>query len=383
MGYVGISLSILISQKHKVIGVDINQEKIKLINKKVSPISDPEVEKYLKNENLNFSATTDLKEAINDTDFFIICTPTNYSSVSGTFDTSSVEDVVEVINTHNKKTPIVIKSTLPLGFTRKIRSKFNRENIFFSPEFLREDKALYDNFFPSRIIVGDNSNDAKDFANILSDCSKFKSNELPVLFMSSEEAESVKLFSNTYLAMRVSFFNELDSFSEIHNLSSKNIIEGVGHDSRIGNHYNNPSFGYGGYCLPKDTKQLLENFKMVPNNLIQAIVDSNKTRKKFIIQSILDKSCRSIGIYRLVMKKGGDNFRDSAIIDIIKAIRKEDIKIFIYEPLIKANEFEGIEVMNELDTFIANSDLIIANRMSNDLENVKSKTYTRDIFGNN
>ena len=383
-GYVGLSLAVLISQKYEVIAFDVDSEKINLINKKKSFIKDKDLEKYLKKKDLKLQATRNREEAYANSEFIVIATPTNYNMYTGEFDTSSVEKVISDCMKFKKNSSIIIKSTVPLGFTDLMRNKFKKDDIYFSPEFLRESKSLHDNLYPSRIIVGGKSKNAKKFAEILINCAhNSSSNNIPVLYMESSEAEAVKLFSNTYLAMRVSFFNELDSFSEIQNLSSKKIIEGISLDPRIGNYYNNPSFGYGGYCLPKDTKQLLDNFANIPNNIIKAVVESNKTRKNFIVNSIKDKFPKVVGVYRLIMKKGSDNFRESAILDIINKLKKEKISIIVYEPLLKVKFMDEIEVIKDLSDFISKSDLIIANRISKDLDKVRKKVYSRDIFQEN
>ncbi len=380
-GYVGLSLAVLISQKHDVTLLDIDNDKVNKINSKISPIKDSEIEKFLSNKKLKLVATTNAEEVYKNKDFIIIATPTNYDAKVGTFDTSSVEDVICHAVKTNLETSIIIKSTVPLGFTDRMREKFKTNNIYFSPEFLREGKALHDNLYPSRIIVGDTSDTAKEFADLLSECSNLDQ-EVKKLFMKPAEAEAVKLFANTYLAMRVSYFNELDSFSQIHKLSSLNIIKGVSSDPRIGNYYNNPSFGYGGYCLPKDTKQLLKNFDKIPNNIIRAIIESNETRKKFIADIITKDNPKSVGVYRLVMKSESDNFRETAVFDVIKKLQEQNINIILFEPEINRS-FEGMTLINELETFITKSDIIIANRMSNDLVSVRHKVFTRDIFGEN
>ena len=382
-GYVGLSLSLLISRKYDVIALDIKQDRVDSINNRISPIKEKDLEKALKNSNSKLSATSKKKEAYSNADYIIIATPTNYDSNSGAFDTSSVESVIQDIADINSKAIIVIKSTIPIGFTNKIKEKFNKLNIFFSPEFLRENMALYDNLYPSRIVIGSKSSEAKTFSKILVDCSKKEKIDIPILFTSSKEAEAVKLFANTYLAMRVAFFNELDSFSEFYELDSKNIIEGLALDDRIGNFYNNPSFGYGGYCLPKDTQQLLQNFKDVPNEIITSVVKANTTRKNFIVNSILRKNVKKVGIYRLIMKTNSDNFRDSAVLDIIDNLKNNGLTITIYEPLLKESEFKEVLVIRNFKQFIKESDLIIANRMSHELESVVDKVYTRDIFSNN
>ena len=378
-GYVGLSLATLLSQHNEVVALDILEEKINMINNRISPIRDEYIEKYFKEKNLNLKATLDYKEAFRNADFVIVSTPTNYDEKTKFFDTSSVEDVIKkVINMNDKNITIVIKSTVPVGFIEYIRKTYNISNIFFSPEFLREGKALYDNLYPSRIIIGENSEKAKIFANLLKTASLEKN--VPILFMNSTEAEAVKLFSNTYLALRVSYFNELDTYAELKGLNTKNIIEGVCLDSRIGNHYNNPSFGYGGYCLPKDTKQLKESYDGVPEKLITAIVDSNNTRKEHIISQIIAKNPKTVGIFRLTMKSNSDNFRNSAIQDVIKKIKEQDIKIIIYEPSINENYFLENKVVNNLDEFKRISDIIITNRYDNILSDVNDKIYTRDIY---
>ena len=382
-GYVGLSLATLISKKYEVIALDIDTKKVELINKKISPIKDKEIEDYLLNKKLKLKATISQEEAFLNADIIIIATPTNYDHIKDSFDTSSVEDVIGNIQIYNKTALIVIKSTIPIGFTDKIRSKYKNSNIIFSPEFLRESKALYDNLFPARIVIGGISEAAQEFAKILVESAIKNKDQIPVLFMSSKEAEAVKLFSNTYLAMRVAFFNELDSFSESNKLNTKKIIEGVSLDNRVGNFYNNPSFGYGGYCLPKDSKQLLANYKDIPNKIITAVVESNQTRKEFIANSILSRSPKIVGIYRLIMKEGSDNFRESAILDIIDMLLKNDISIVVYEPLVKNLELNKVSIMNNLDIFTEKSDVILANRMTNELENFKDKVYSRDLFKEN
>jgi len=378
-GYVGLSLATLLSQHNEVVALDILEEKINMINNRISPIRDEYIEKYFKEKNLNLKATLDYKEAFRNADFVIVSTPTNYDEKTKFFDTSSVEDVIKkVINMNDKNITIVIKSTVPVGFIEYIRKTYNISNIFFSPEFLREGKALYDNLYPSRIIIGENSEKAKIFANLLKTASLEKN--VPILFMNSTEAEAVKLFANTYLALRVSYFNELDTYAELKGLNTKNIIEGVCLDSRIGNHYNNPSFGYGGYCLPKDTKQLKESYDGVPEKLITAIVDSNNTRKEHIISQIIAKNPKTVGIFRLTMKSNSDNFRNSAIQDVIKKIKEQNIKIIIYEPSINENYFLENKVVNNLNEFKRISDIIITNRYDNILSDVNDKIYTRDIY---
>jgi len=382
-GYVGLSLAVLISQKYQVKLLDINEEKISLIKQKKSPISDKEIENFLLKKDLLLQPTSSPIEAYEGADYVIIATPTNYDVIKGSFDTLSVENVISESIKINEHSKIVIKSTIPLGFTDQMRNKFEKRNIFFSPEFLRETKALYDNLYPSRIVVGDVSEPAETFGNILVDCSKKSRADVIVHTMDSKEAEAVKLFSNTFLAMRISFFNELDSFAEIENLSTENIIKGVSADPRIGNYYNNPSFGYGGYCLPKDTKQLLDNFNHIPNNIIKAVVEANETRKDFIVNSIINKYPKTVGVYRLIMKEGSDNFRESAVLDILKKLRNKKIKIILFEPMVGQSFLDDIEVVNDLSDFISRSDLIIANRLSKDLDHVRNKVYTRDIFNEN
>ncbi len=378
LGYVGLSISVLLSQYHCVIGYDINDEKINLIQQKKSPISDKEIQNYLFNKQLKLEVTSNTHIAFIDTDFLIIATPTNYDSNLKSFDLSSVEKVISDFLSINKKALIIIKSTIPVGFTLNLRRKFNYDNIIFSPEFLREGKALYDNLYPSRIIVGGKTSEAVIFANLLKDSSLKK--DVQTLFVDSNEAEAIKLFSNTYLAMRVAFFNELDTYAEIRGLNSKQIIEGVSLDPRIGNYYNNPSFGYGGYCLPKDTKQLLYNFKDVPQNIIRAVVEANRTRKSHIADMIIKAKPKVVGIYRLVMKNDSDNFRDSAILGVMKRLKENGIILIIYEPTLKADIFFNSKVIKSLDEFINLSELIVTNRMNEEISIVKSKIYTRDIF---
>ncbi len=381
-GYVGLSLAVLISKYHDVIAYDKNNEVVDLIKKRKSPFKDKDLENILKKEKINLYATSNMTEAFDKPDMVIVCTPTDYDLKSGKFDTSSVEDVVKHSLELNKNTLIVIKSTVPMGFTSKLRDKYKTNKVIFSPEFLRETKAVYDNLYPSRIIVGSNCENGKIFAKILEKCAIKK--DVPIIFMKSEEAESVKLFSNSYLAMRISFFNELDAFCQVHSLDTRKVILGVSNDPRIGNYYNNPSFGYGGYCLPKDTKQLLDNYETIPNEIIKAIIESNTTRKKFIADSIINRQPNVVGIYRLVMKNGSDNFRDSAILDIINILKNHSsIKLIIYEPTILDKSYEGINIENDLKNFLANSDLIVANRFTDELENTREKVYTRDLFREN
>ena len=378
-GYVGLSLATLLSQNNEVIALDIIPEKVEKINNRISPIKDEYIEKYFTEKQLNLKATLDYKEAFKGAEFVIISTPTNYDEEKNFFDTSSVEDIIQkVISIKENNITMVVKSTIPVGFIENVKRKYNIENIFFSPEFLREGKALYDNLYPSRIIVGDKSEKAKEFAKLLIDSAKKK--DVETLFMNSTEAEAVKLFSNTYLALRVAYFNELDTYAITKGLNTKDIINGVCLDPRIGNNYNNPSFGYGGYCLPKDTKQLLANYKDVPQNLIEAIVNSNKTRKDFITEEILKRKPEVVGIYRLTMKSGSDNFRSSAIQDIIKNLRANNVKVIIYEPTLNQKEFNGFEVINNIEEFKNNSSIILANRQEKIFDDVMEKIYTRDLF---
>lgn len=378
-GYVGLSLATLLSQNNEVIALDVIPEKVEKINNKISPIKDEYIEKYFKEKALNLKATLDYKEAFKDAEFVIISTPTNYDEEKNFFDTSSVEDIIKkVISMNDNNITMVVKSTIPVGFIENIKQKYNINNIFFSPEFLREGKALYDNLYPSRIIVGEKNEKAKEFANILIESAEKK--DIETLFMNSTEAEAVKLFANTYLALRVAYFNELDTYALTKGLNSKDIIKGVCLDPRIGDQYNNPSFGYGGYCLPKDTKQLLANYKDVPQNLIEAIVNSNKTRKDFITEEIIKNKPQVVGIYRLTMKTGSDNFRASAIQDIIKNLRANNIEVIIYEPTLTKNEFNGFKVINDINEFKMKSSIILANREESLLDDVKEKVYTRDLF---
>lgn len=377
-GYVGLANAILLSQNNEVIALDVNKEKVEKINNKQSPIADKEIEDFLSNKKLNLIATTDKKVAYKNPEYTIIATPTDYDTEKNFFNTSTVESVIKELNEECPQTNIIIKSTIPVGFTKRMKKEYPNLNIIFSPEFLREGKALYDNLYPSRIIVGDTTESAKTFANLLKESAYKK--DIPTLFMKPTEAEAVKLFANTYLALRVAYFNELDTYAEMRNLDTKSIIEGVCLDPRIGNHYNNPSFGYGGYCLPKDTKQLKANFKDVPENLISAIVESNDTRKKHIANTIMKKNPKTVGIYRLTMKAGSDNFRASAIQDIVQKLIKNNINVIIYEPTLNENNYNGIKIENNLATFKNDSDVIIANRLEEALNDVTEKVYTRDIY---
>ena len=385
-GYVGLSLATLLSQKNEVVALDVIPEKVEMINSRKSPIKDEYIEKYFAEKELNLKATLDYKEAFKDAKYIIISTPTNYDSNTNYFDTSSVEDIIKKVKDLGIDTTMVVKSTIPVGFIEKVKAEYNINNIMFSPEFLREGKALYDNLYPSRIIVGDNtingeaSERAKDFAKLLKDASLKE--DVPVLFMESTDAEAVKLFANTYLALRVSFFNELDTYASVKHLNTKNIIDGVCADPRIGSHYNNPSFGYGGYCLPKDTKQLLANYKDVPQNLIAAIVESNRTRKDFIADEIISKNPNIVGIYRLTMKSGSDNFRASAIQGVMKRIKAKGIEVVVYEPTLKEDLFFNSRVIKDLDEFENMSDIIIVNRPDEEMskDKVKAKVYTKDLF---
>lgn len=378
IGYVGLSNAILLAQNNNVVAVDIMEERVALINNRRSPIVDPEIEQYLARDDLDLSATTDIKLACLGADYVIIATPTNYDPASGRFDTSSVDTVITELININSNATIIIKSTIPVGYTEEIRRKLNNNNIIFSPEFLREGRALYDNLHPSRIIIGDNTEKAQTFAKLLEQGAE--SDNVPVLFMASTEAEAVKLFSNTYLAMRVAFFNELDTYAEVKGLSSADIVAGTSLDPRIGNHYNNPSFGYGGYCLPKDTMQLLANYDGIPNDIISAVVKANSTRMDHVAKTIKGRNPKTVGVYRLTMKTGSDNFRQSSIRGVIDRLVEADIEVVIYEPTLSSGVFDGMRVIDSINNFKALSDVIIANRRSDELDDVRSKLYTRDIF---
>lgn len=377
-GYVGLSNAVLLSQHNEVYALDVIKEKVELINKRISPISDNEITEFFKTKELNLTATLDKEEAYKDAKYVVIATPTDYDPKKNFFDTSTVDNVIDDVSKYNKDATIIFKSTLPVGYTEDKRKAYPHLNIIFSPEFLREGKALYDNLYPSRIVMGDTSDSAKEFANLLVEGAIKK--DIPLLFVNPTEAEAIKLFSNTYLALRVAYFNELDTYAEVRGLDTEQIIKGVGLDPRIGSHYNNPSFGYGGYCLPKDTKQMLANYQDIPQNLIQAIVESNGTRKDHIADMVIAKKPKVVGIYRLIMKSGSDNFRATSILGVMKRINAKGIKIVVFEPGLKEDELYGSKVMRDINEFKEISDVIVTNRFFKELEDVKNKVYTRDIF---
>lgn len=381
IGYVGLSLAVLLAQRNSVVAIDIDSSRVDAVNRRESPIEDADISRFFAEKDLQLSATTDAVPAYRESDVVIVATPTNYDSTTDSFDTSSVEETIELVNVANPNALVVIKSTVPVGFTARIRQKFGLTNLVFSPEFLREGSALHDNLHPSRIIVGETSDRAREFAELLADCAE---GERPtILLTESTEAEAIKLFSNTYLALRVAYFNEIDSFAMGHGLDPRAIIEGVSLDPRIGTGYNNPSFGYGGYCLPKDTKQLLANYRDVPQTTIRAVVEANEQRKDVIATDISSRNPRTVGVYRLVMKSGSDNFRESSVLGVIERLRTAGITVIVFEPNLTGDTFDGVELVNDLDSFIQRSDLIVANRNSTELASAQDKVYTRDLFGDN
>ncbi|MEY4477316.1 MAG: hypothetical protein RJA31_820 [Actinomycetota bacterium] len=381
IGYVGLSLAVLLAQRNQVVAIDIDSSRVDAVNRRESPIEDADISHFFAEKELQLSATTDAVPAFRESDIVIVATPTNYDSSTDSFDTSSVEETIELVNVANPDALVVIKSTVPVGFTARIRQKFGLSNLVFSPEFLREGSALYDNLHPSRIIVGDTSDRAREFANVLADCAEGE--RPPIVLTESTEAEAIKLFSNTYLALRVAYFNEIDSFAMSHGLDPRAIIDGVSLDPRIGTGYNNPSFGYGGYCLPKDTKQLLANYRDVPQTTIRAVVEANEQRKDVIAADIASRNPRTVGVYRLVMKTGSDNFRESSVLGVIERLRANGIGVIVFEPNLDGGTLDGVEIVNNLNDFIARSDLIVANRNSSELAPASDKVYTRDLFGDN
>lgn len=381
IGYVGLSLAVLLAQRNQVVAIDIDSSRVDAVNRRESPIEDADISRFFAEKELQLSATTDAVPAFRESDIVIVATPTNYDSSTDSFDTSSVEETIELVNVANPDALVVIKSTVPVGFTARIRQKFGLSNLVFSPEFLREGSALYDNLHPSRIIVGDTSDRAREFANVLADCAEGE--RPPIVLTESTEAEAIKLFSNTYLALRVAYFNEIDSFAMSHGLDPRAIIDGVSLDPRIGTGYNNPSFGYGGYCLPKDTKQLLANYRDVPQTTIRAVVEANEQRKDVIAADIASRNPRTVGVYRLVMKTGSDNFRESSVLGVIERLRANGITVIVFEPNLDDGTLDGVDIVNDLNEFIARSDLIVANRNSSELAPASDKVYTRDLFGDN